>query len=594
MLPITIDQIIVFLILFLSLVLFIQGRFRYDIIALLALCSATIIGVVPWDRAFSGFANPAVITVAAVLVISRGLLNAGVVEMISGWLQKIGNRPTMQVSTLTGLVITLSAFMNNVGALALLMPVGIKMARNSALPVSLLLLPLAFGSQIGGMITLIGTPPNLIISAFRAEHLGQGYGMFDFSPVGLGIALFSFVFIGLIGWRLIPRRTGSGSRDDFFHIKDYITEIYVPEDAKFAGKPLREIYKATNAKITIIQVIRGSHTRPVPFMYEKIKIGDILIVQAALDELKKFLNITGFQLEEKKITQDGFIQTGDSLLMEATISLESPTIGLNVKDIDLWSSFGISLIAVARQGILVKERLKDIKFQAGDVLLLQGTEGLLKEAIKTLGFYPLAERGLKIGEPKRIAESIGIFALAIIIAALGLLPVQIIFTLAAVVMVLIQLVPIREIYESIDWPVIILLGAFIPVGQAMEDTGGAELIASTLLSFQTILSPVILLVIILIVTMLLSALINNAATAVLMAPISFSIATGLGVSPDPFLMAIVIGASSAFLTPVGHQSNALVMGPAGLKFGDYWKLGLPLEIVIVIVSIPVILHFWPM
>ena len=219
------------------------------------------------------------------------------------------------------------------------------------------------------------------------------------------------------------------------------------------------------------------------------------------------MNITGFQLEEKKITQDGFIQTGDSLLMEATISLESPTIGLNVKDIDLWSSFGVSLIAVARQGILVKERLKDIKFQAGDVLLLQGTEGLLKEAIKTLGFYPLAERGLKIGVPKRIAESIGIFALAIIIAALGLLPVQIIFTLAAVVMVLIQLVPIREIYESIDWPVIILLGAFIPVGQAMEDTGGAELIASTLLSFQTILSPVILLTIILIVTMLLSALI---------------------------------------------------------------------------------------
>jgi len=265
-----------------------------------------------------------------------------------------------------------------------------------------------------------------------------------------------------------------------------------------------------------------------------------------------------------------------------------------VKEIDLRAGFGINLLAVARQGVLLKERLNDIRFKAGDVLLLQGTEGALREAIRILGCLPLAERGLRIGEPGRVIESVGIFTVAIVIAALGIVPVQVVFTLAALLMVIISLVPVREIYESIDWPVIILLGAFIPVGQAMEETGGAELIASTLLLFQDLLSPVVLLTIVLIVTMLLSALINNAATAVLMAPISFSIATGLGVSPDPFLMAIVVGASSAFLTPVGHQSNALVMGPAGLKFGDYWRLGLPLEVVLVIVSVPVILHFWPL
>ncbi|HQC00499.1 MAG TPA: SLC13 family permease, partial [Methanospirillum sp.] len=377
-------------------------------------------------------------------------------------------------------------------------------------------------------------------------------------------------------------------------IQDYLTEIRVPAESKYAGKALRDIIRATNAKITIIQLIRGSFTRPVPYMYERIKADDILIVQAALDDLKKFLLATGFQLEEHVSLDRETIEAGDRILMEATVRADSPSLGMNVKEIDLRAGFGINLLAVARQGVLLKERLNDIRFKAGDVLLLQGTEGALREAIRILGCLPLAERGLRIGEPGRVIESVGIFTVAIVIAALGIVPVQVVFTLAALLMVIISLVPVREIYESIDWPVIILLGAFIPVGQAMEDTGGAELIASTLLLFQDLLSPVVLLTIVLIVTMLLSALINNAATAVLMAPISFSIATGLGVSPDPFLMAIVVGASSAFLTPVGHQSNALVMGPAGLKFGDYWRLGLPLEVVLVIVSVPVILHFWPL
>ncbi|NLV28007.1 MAG: SLC13 family permease [Methanomicrobiales archaeon] len=583
----------VFGILFFSLVLFVNNRFRYDVVALLGLCAGTILGVVPWNAAFSGFANPAVITVAAVLVISRGLLNAGVVELITGWLTKAGNRPTFQVSVLTGLVIAFSAFMNNVGALALLMPVGIKMARKSLVPVSILLLPLAFGSQLGGMITLIGTPPNLIVSAFRHEHLGQPYAMFDFSPVGIGVSLVAFLFLTLIGWRLIPKRISPGTKDDFFNIHDYITEIRVTDESKYAGKSLRDIIKATNAKINIVQLIRNGFSRPVPYMYERIKSGDILIVQAALEDLKTFLNTTGFILEEHADINREMIESGDTILMEATIKLDSPAIGTTVKDIDLRASFGVNLLAVSRQGAILRQRLNEIIFQAGDVLLLQGTEGALREALKVLGCFPLAERGLKIGSG-RIIEAIGIFAIAIIIAAMGLIPVQITFTIAALVMVMVSLVPVREIYESIDWPVIILLGAFIPVGQAMEDTGGAELIASTLLSFKFLLTPVIILAILLVVTMLLSALINNAATAVLMAPISYNIATGLGVSPDPFLMAIVVGASSSFLTPVGHQSNALVMGPSGLRFGDYWKLGLPLEIVIVVVSIPLILHIWPM
>lgn len=593
MLPVTIDQAIVFITLIIALYLFVNGRFRYDIVALMALFLVTLLGVVPWDRVFLGFANPAVITVAAVLIISRGLQNAGVVELITRWLTKVGNRPTAQVSALTGLVISFSAFMNNVGALALLMPVGIRMAKKSRIAASVLLLPLAFGSHLGGMITLIGTPPNLIISAFRAEYTGEPYAMFDFAPVGLGVAMVAFLFIALIGWRLVPKRTGPGSRDDFFQIKDYLTEVRVTEDSKFAGKALRDLIKSTDARVNIVQLVRDSFIRPVPYMYEKIKPGDILIIQATLDDLKKFLDNSGFILEENVDISREMVESGDVNLLEVTIRPDSTAIGYNVKEVNLRSSFGVNLLAVARQGVLVRERLNDIRFQAGDVLLFQGTEGTLREAIKALGCLPLAERGLKIGESKRVLLSVGIFGTAIVITALGLIPAQIIFSIAAVVMVLTSLVPVREIYDSIDWPVIILLGAFIPVGQAMETTGGAELIASSLLAFQQYLSPVMLLTIMLVVTMFLSDLINNAATAVLMAPISVSVASGLGVSADPFLMAIVVGASSAYLTPVGHQSNALVMGPGGLRFGDYWRLGLPLEIVIAVVSIPLILYFWP-
>ncbi len=593
MLPVTSDQILLFLILLFALILFIDGRIRYDIAALLSLCIATILGVVPWNQAFSGFANPAVITVAAVLVISRGLLNAGVVELISRWLETAGDRPTLQVSALTTLVIALSAFMNNVGALALLMPVGIRMARKSLVPVSILLLPLAFGSQLGGMITLIGTPPNLIISAFRQEHYGEPFGMFDFTPVGFSVAAVSCLFIALIGWRLIPRRTGPGSHENFFDITDYITEVFVPPGSRYADRPLRELMREVPVPLTIIQIVRGAASRPVPYLYERIKAGDILILQSGLEDLKKFLNKTGFSLMESHSDEREYPleETG---LMEATVSPASEAIGYTVQEIDLRRRFHVTLLAVARQGVLMSERLREIRILAGDVLLLQGAGGSLQEAVKTLGCFPLAERGLKIDQPRRVAESVGIFGTAIIIAAAGLVPVQIIFTLAAISMVILSLVPLREIYESIDWAVIILLGAFIPVGQAMETSGGAGLIASTLLGYQHFFSPVVLLVILLVVTMLLSAVINNAATAVLMAPVSTSIADGLSVSPDPFLMIIMVGASSAFLTPVGHQSNALVMGPAGLKFGDYWRLGLPLEILIAVIAVPVVLYFWPL
>ncbi|HDS64069.1 MAG TPA: SLC13 family permease [Methanofollis liminatans] len=594
MIAVTAEQGIVFATLIIALVLFVYGRWRYDIVALLSLFIVTLTGVVGWDEAFFGFANPAVITVAAVLVISRGLQNAGVVDLIVHRLSGVGDGPGTQVSLLTGIVTAFSAFMNNIGALALLLPVGLRMARKSGIAPSILLLPLAFGSCLGGLITLIGTPPNIIIAAFRAEHTGEPFAMFDFAPVGLAVAVAGVLFISLIGWRLVPKRAGPSSREDLFEVKNYLTEVRVTEDSKLAGMSLREIEEKTEADVAVVHLVRGETIRPAPYRYEIVRPGDILIVRADSDDLKAFIDLSGFELAEGVEVKSDTLGSGDVTLVEAMVQPDSPVIGRRVRDLSIRWRFEVNLLAVARQGERLRERLQQVRFEVGDVLLLQGTPGTLQEAMKALGCLPLAERGLKIGEPQRIILSVGIFGFAIAIAAVGLVPIQIIFPMAAVAMVLTSLIPLREVYESIDWPVIVLLGALIPVGQALESTGGARLIASTLLGLQGQVPAEAILVILLVATMFLSDFINNAATAVLMAPIGVSLAGGLGVSTDPFLMAVAVGASCAFLTPIGHQSNTLVMGPGGLRFGDYWRLGLPLETIIVLVAVPLILYVWPL
>jgi len=594
MIAVTTDQGIVFVTLIIALVLFVYGRWRYDIVALLSLFIVTLTGIVGWDEAFLGFANPAVVTVAAVLVISRGLQNAGVVDQIVHRLSGVGDGPETQVSLLTGIVTAFSAFMNNIGALALLLPVGLRMARKSGTPPSVLLLPLAFGSCLGGLITLIGTPPNIIIAAIRAEHTGEPFAMFDFTPVGLAVAVAGVLFISLIGWRLVPKRAGPSSREDLFEVKNYLTEVRVTEDSKLAGASLREIEEKTEADVAIVHLVRGETIRPVPYRYEVVRPGDILIVRADSDDLKTFIDLSGFELAEGVEVKSDTLGSGDVTLMEAMIQPDSPVIGRKVRDLSIRWRFEVNLLAVARQGERLRKRLQQVRFEVGDVLLLQGTPGTLQEAMKALGCLPLAERGLKIGEPQRIILAVGIFGFAIAIAAVGLVPIQVIFPIAAVVMVLASLISLREIYESIDWPVIVLLGALIPVGHALESTGGARLIASTLLGLQGQVPVEVILIVLLVATMFLSDFINNAATAVLMAPIGVSLAGGLGVSTDPFLMAVAVGASCAFLTPIGHQSNTLVMGPGGLRFGDYWPLGLPLEAIIVAVGIPLILYVWPL
>ncbi len=587
-------QVWVFIVLGAALVLFVWGKWRYDVVALLALMAVVLPGIVAADAAFSGFSHPAVITVAAVLLISRGLSNAGVVDLLAGWLSKVPKQTELQLLALTGVVAICSAFMNNVGALALLLPVAIRMARDNGQPASLFLMPLAFGSLLGGLCTMIGTPPNIIIATFRATDGGEAFGMFSFAPVGLGVTVAGLLFIVLAARHILPERKGEASPEELFEIEDYFTEVRVPEKSKLAGQMLRDIHGLSDADVAIIGLVRGDQIRRLQSSYDTIQAEDILVVEADSDELKQFADDVGLELAASKDLSDAFIKSDDINMNEAVVLPGSRMVGQTAQSLNLRFHHGINLLAVARQGQRIHQRLSAIRFREGDVLLWEGPASAIQEALSHFNCLPLANREFSLGQPRRLIIAIGLFAAAIACAVMNLLPTQIALIAAALMMVLLNIVPVRQIYTSIDWPVIILLGAMIPVGQAMETTGGAQSIANGLLHVGQEWPPVIALIALFLVTMTLSDAINNAAAAVLMAPIGFGLAAGLDVSPDPFLMAIAVSASCAFLTPIGHQSNTLVMGPGGYRFSDYWKLGLPLQVVVLLVAIPLILRFWPL
>ncbi|MCE8041923.1 SLC13 family permease [Halomonas daqingensis] len=629
------DHTLVFIVLGLTLAAFVWGRFRYDLVALSALLACVILGLVPGEEAFYGFGHPAVITVAAVLVLSRGFERSGVVDVIAEQVLKVGDRLFLQLVALTATVVVLSGFMNNVGALALLLPVAMRLAREHNISPSLLLMPLAFGSLLGGLMTLIGTPPNIIIASYRGSVTGETFGMFSFFPVGASVALAGLVFIVLLGWRLVPQRAGNASTEGMFDISYYLVEVRVDEEAKALGWTLRELQRELEETLPVLAVLRGKQRYAGHAFLGALKEGDILLVEAGPEEMKLLEDKAGLRVgidpqeetleqeraeaeesgqlqrdgslpdaengkgenkdkkEKKRGTSNGFDTEGLELV-EAVVRNDSVMVNRTVTQLRLHNQYGMHLVAVARDGSRLRQRLRDIRFRPGDVLLLQGGESNLSESLTTLGCLPLAKRNFTLGQPRMLLVSIGIFALAIAAMLLDILPNAIALALAALVTLLVGVLPLRDGYQAIDGPVIILLGAMIPVGSALETSGGAALIANSLLELGGTWPTVSILILLFVTTMMLSDIINNAAAAVLMAPIAVSLANGFGASIDPFLMVVAVSASCAFLTPIGHQSNTLVMGPGGYRFGDYWRMGLPLELVVMAVAIPMILLVWPL
>lgn len=590
----TTEQIILFSLITMIFVFLIWGRFRYDLVAFAALVIAFIAGVIPKDEIFSGFGHEAVIIIALVLIVSRGLSRSGAIEMLAHRVTDSSGSLQKHIGIMAGISAALSSFMNNVAALALLMPVDIQAARRAGRSPALTLMPLSFASILGGMVTLIGTPPNIVIATFRESALGEPYKMFDFAPVGIVVAFVGVLFVVFVGWRLIPAERNK--RDAIMELEDlqgYITEAKVTASSEAIGKPLRDLDPLSKENdVNLLGLVRRGKRLAASARRELVRKNDSIVLEGSPDAIDQFIGAAGLEFTGSE-KHDSI--TSDSVaLMEVVVPGGARIVGRSALDLRLLYRQGVTLLGISRKGQRIRDRVRKARIRAGDILLLLGPEEQLPDVVEWLGCLPLADRGLEFTQRKKAWLAIGIFAAAILTASLGFIYLPVALGVVVIAYIALRIVPLSNLYEAVEWPVLVLLGSMIPIARALESSGGTDLIANAIVTLTGGLPAIAVLAILMIVTMTLSDVLNNVATALIAAPIGVDIANQLQVNPDTFLMAVAVAASCAFLTPIGHKNNTIILGPGGYKFGDYWRMGLPLEIIVVLVSIPMLTLIWPL
>jgi di/tricarboxylate transporter len=590
----TTDQASLFALIGGLFVLLIWGRYRYDLVAFGALLVAYLLGLIPTEEVFAGFGHPAVIIIALVLIISRGLYLSGAIELIAGALLDGTRRIGQHIALMAGVSAALSALMNNVAALALLMPVDLQAAEKVERSPALTLMPLSFASILGGMITLIGTPPNIVIATFRGEALGTPYTMFDFAPVGIAVATVGIVYVAVIGWRLIPvASTASRNHSPVEDLERYLAELRVPSDATVIGERLRTLDSAADESgVQILGLIRDGERLPGMSAHAILQRDDRIVVEGGPDSIDAFVGSVALSYTDSD--RPSKAMSGNTVMREVAVPSTSRLVGRSDSTLRLRYRHGVILLGISRNGVKIRERLREVNIQAGDLLLLLGPEDTLDDVVEWMGCLPLAPRGLDVIQRDKARWAIILFGGAIALASLELVYLPIALACVALLYILLDIVPLSQVYESVEWPVIILLGAMIPISVALEVSGGTELLADLFVQGTQGWPIILILTALMVVTMTLSDVLNNVATALIAAPIALDVALRLQVNPDPFLMAVAVAASCAFLTPIGHKNNTLIMGPGGYAFGDYWRMGLPLEILVVITAIPMILLVWPL
>ncbi|UUP18417.1 SLC13 family permease [Nitratireductor thuwali] len=589
----TYEQIYLFTLLGFVFAFLVWGRIRYDLVALVALVVAVAGGVIEPEHAFVGFGHEAVIIIALVLIVSRAMMNAGAVELVARFVLSAGRRLSAHIGIMSVVGAGLSAVINNVAALVMLMTLDIEAAEKAKRPVSQSLMPLSFATILGGMITLIGTPPNIVIAQFRERALGEPFSMFDFSPVGIVCALVGIAFVTTVGWRLIPQvehraSVGGGGDTGLF-----VAEAAVKEKSGSIGKLVSDLYPlGEEHDITILGLVRGGKRLPGFSAGEEIRKGDHLVLEGDPKSIEAFIGAA--ELDAPGSEKNEGLRGRSLTLVEAIVPDNARMVGRTAIGLRLLYRRGVTLLGVSRQGKRFRERVRKLPIKPGDVVLLLGPESRVNDAAEWLGVLPLAEKSHTVIQRGKAFFTIGVFAVAVFLSVMGFVPLAIALAGAVAVYALFNVVGPREVYESVEWPVIVLLACLIPLGLALEESGGTALIAEAIVAQTTALPVWAILAILMVVTMTLSDFLNNVATTLIAAPIGMSIAGALDVSPDPFLMGVAVAASCAFLTPVGHKNNTIIMGPGGYRFGDYWRMGLPLEIIIIVVSVPSILFFWPL
>jgi di/tricarboxylate transporter len=580
------EQGLAFTILGATIVMFAMDKLRYDLVALLSLSAGILAGLVPPDRAFHGFSDPVVVVVAAALVVSAGIERSGVIEHLMKPLSLLKS-PDALIGTLVALVMVLSAFMKNIGALAIFIPLSIRLARSANIPVSQMLMPLSFASLLGGVMTLIGTSPNIIVSRVRLELTGQPFTMFDFTPVGLGICLAGIGFL-TFAWRVLPHDRQGSEKGTGFRIEDYLAEVRIEAHSPLIGATVADLEQLiSGGAVTVAAIIRDQGHRYVPGVHWEFSENDVLVLEGDPMALKPLLDSAGLVM-----LGGGGLGGEDNAVVEAVVMPNSPLIGSTAAKSAMRRRYGMALLAISRGGRHMIERLRQTEFLAGDVLVLEGNGETMPGTLAQLGCLPLGQKTMP-NSRKSAWLPVGIAFAAMLSVALGVLPVGPAFFLAAVSMVLLRCLPLRDAYEAIHWPIIILLGALIPISDAMKTTGASDLLAGWLALAASQVPVPLALGLVLLASMLLAPFLHHAATVLLMGPVAAAMATKLGLAVDPFLMAVAVGAASDFLTPIGHQCNTLVMGVGGYRFGDYWRLGLPLSVIVLVSGTLLIMLFWP-
>lgn len=588
----TTPQILSFAVIFVMMAALVWGRYRYDLVAAAALLLGLAVGIVPFDEAFSGFSDDIVVIVGSALLVSAGIARSGIMEVaIKRFVPNLSGVRS-QLALLVIVVTILSAFVKNIGALAIMIPIAFQFARRSSVSPSIFLMPMAFGSLLGGLMTQVGTSPNIVVSRVREELTGTAFTMFDFTPVGAALAAAGTIFLMLFYWLLPVREKLGGSVNEAIDIKNYLTEARIVSDSTVLGKTVADLIKLSGGDAIVTSILRNRTMRMTPLPDVVLKTNDILLLEGdpvALDRLvsQGKLSVTG-----DRVGSDD--TASEMIAIEAVIGESSPLIGWSAQRLALYDRFNVNLLAVSRHGERLDRRLAEIQLRLGDVIVLQGNAATIPEILRELGCLPLAERAILLGSVRKGIVPVTILALAMLATAFGLLPVSVAFFAAAVGMVLFRVIPVRDVYQSLDGPILIMLALLIPVSDSLRSTGATGVIAGELARLGTVLPAPGALMLILVAAMAVTPFLNNAATVLVMAPIAAEFAGDLGYRPEAFLMAVAIGAGCDFLTPIGHQCNTLVMGPGGYRFSDYPRLGLPLSFLVVIVAVPMLTIVWPM
>ncbi|RWO40457.1 MAG: SLC13 family permease [Mesorhizobium sp.] len=588
----TTPQILSFAVIFIMMAALVWGRYRYDLVAAAALLSALAVGIVPFDEAFSGFSDDIVVIVGSALLVSAGIARSGIMEVAIRRFAPNLSGVRSQLALLVIVVTILSAFVKNIGALAIMIPIAFQFARRSSVSPSIFLMPMAFGSLLGGLMTQVGTSPNVVVSRVREELTGTAFTMFDFTPVGAALAAAGTIFLVFFYWLLPVREKLGGSVNEAIDIKNYLTEARIVRDSTVLGKTVADLMKLSGGDAIVTSILRNRTMRMTPLPDVVLKMNDILLLEGdpgALDRLvsQGKLSVTGSRAS-------GDDTAGELVAIEAVIGENSPLIGWTAQRLALYHRFNVNLLAVSRHGERPDRRLAEIQLRLGDVIVLQGNAATIPEILRELGCLPLAERAILLGSVRKGVVPVTILALAMMATAFGLLPVSVAFFTAAVGMVLFKVIPVRDVYQSLDGPILVMLAVLIPVSDSLRSTGATGVIAGELARLGTVLPATGALTLILVAAMAVTPFLNNAATVLVMAPIAAAFAGDLGYRPEAFLMAVAIGAGCDFLTPIGHQCNTLVMGPGGYRFSDYPRLGLPLSFLVVIVAVPMLMIVWPM